>query len=335
MKKEITIKDIASRLGIHHTTVSRALQGSGKVSEATRQRIVDEARRLGYTPNLLAQHFRSGRSKVISLIIPDFKHHFFCRVISALTTRAREKGYMIMIFQSNDDPEQERDIIDSLVSLRVAAVAASVGLRTVSAAPFYRLTDEGIPLVFFDRAPQDTPCSTVTLDNYGALRAVVGELAGRGRRRIAYLTYAGHTRIFKERERGYRDALAEAGLAYGRCIAARQLFRADGYAAASLLYADSSAEKPDAIVCINDETAIGVLNYLKEKGIQVPEEVAVVGTDDNPMGDVCTPALTTLSQSIDRLADTLFELLMKQIEDGEASKEDVVLPMQLVCRETL
>ena len=190
MKKEVTIKDIAKELGIHHATVSRALQGSTKVNENTRNMVLQAAREMGYTPNILAQNFRNGKTKVISFIIPDLKHHFFSRIISMITEMAREKGFMIMIFQSNDDPNVEKDIINSLISLRVAGVAASVGLRTSSTEHFDRLTEENIPLVYFDRVPKETVCSTIVLDNGKAMKQVVDRLVELGKKKIAYISYA-------------------------------------------------------------------------------------------------------------------------------------------------
>ncbi len=119
-------------------------------------------------------------------------------------------------------------------------------------------------------------------------------------------------RIFKDRLNGYNEAISDAGLSYNRSINAKQIFINDGYESASLLFKEK--EIPDAIICINDEIAIGTMNFLKEKGFTIPDDVAVIGFDDNPMGAVCDPQLTTLSQSIDNLSQTLFSLLIKQIE---------------------
>ncbi|MEG1586707.1 MAG: LacI family DNA-binding transcriptional regulator [Bacteroidales bacterium] len=333
MKREITIKDIAKELGIHHATVSRALQGSTKVKEETRNQILQEAKKLGYTPNILAQSFRNGRTNIVSFIVPDLKHHFFSRLISSITELAREKGFMIVIFQSNDDPEVEKEIIDSLISLRIAGVAVSVGLKTKSTSHFDKLKEEGIPLVFFDRVPINTPFSTITLDNYNSIRMVVNELTKKQKKSIAYISFDGYTSIFKDRLAGYDKAISDAGLSYKRCINAKQIFINDGYEAATLLF--DYEEKPDAIICVNDEIAIGVLKFLKAKGFSIPNEVAVVGFDDNPMGLICEPELTTLSLSIEELAKTLLHLLLKQIEEGTNIKEDVVLPMELKMRNSL
>lgn len=331
-KKEVTIKDIAKQLGIHHTTVSRALHGSPLIKEETRHRILQAAAAMGYNPNLWAQSIRSGKTPILSFIIPDLKHHYFSRVISSFTEQARQQGYMVMIFQSNDDPLTERAIIQSLIQLRVAGVAASVGLNSVSSEHFGRLREARIPLVFFDRVPDETPCSTISLDNTQAMRQVVDQLAFEGRKKIAYLSFEGGTRLFKERKETYDRTLAAHGLTYNRCLSVPQIFIQDGYDTASRLF--QSGERPDAVICINDEVAIGVLKYLQQQGYAVPTEVAIVGFDDNPMGAVCTPELTTLSQDIGELSQNLLELLIQAIEQPDAPREDRLLPMRWERRGT-
>ena len=327
MNKEVTIKDIAKKLGIHHATVSRALQGSKKVNEKTRDLILQTAQNMGYTPNVWAQNFRNGKTKIISFIIPDLKHHFFSRIISMITEKAHEKGFMIMIFQSNDDPNVEKDIINSLISLRIAGVAASIGLRTSSTEHFDKLTKENIPLVYFDRVPKETICSTIVLDNEKSMRQVVNKLVNMGKKKIAYISYDGYTKIFEDRLESYFQNICKVGLSYAKCISAEQIFIADGYKSASILF--NAPERPDAVICVNDEIAIGVIKYLKAHSISIPNEVAVVGFDDNPMGLVCDPELTTLSPSIDLLSESLLNLLLREIESGENIKEDIVLPLEL------
>lgn len=327
MNKEVTIKDIAKRLGIHHATVSRALQGSKKVNERTKELILQTAKDMGYTPNILAQNFRTGKTKIICFIVPDLKHHFFSRIISMISEMAREKGFMIVIFQSNDDPNAEKDIINSLISLHVAGAAASVGLRTSSTDHFDRLIEENIPLVYFDRVPKETICSTIAPDSQMAMKQVVDKLVNTGKKKIAYISYDGYTKIFEDRLKAYSQFVREAGLSYEKCVSSEQIFIADGYKSASILF--SSSEKPDAVICVNDEVAIGVIKYLKNHDVSIPDEVAVVGFDDNPMGLVCNPELTTLSPSIDFLSKALLNLLLREIEYGKNIKEDVVYPLKL------
>lgn len=333
MKKEITIKEIAKELDLHHATVSRALNGNSKVKEETRNLVLEKAKELGYKPNLLAQNFRNKRSNIITIIVPDLKPHFFSRFTSDITDLTNDGRFMVMVFQSNDDPNVEKKILASLVSLRVSGVAVSIGLRTKSTDHFNILKDENIPLVFFDRVPMKTQFSTITLDNYNAVGLVVDEMVKRGKRKIAYITCNSHLKVFKDRLAGYENAISKAGLSYKKYVCIDQMFINDGYKIAPFLV--DRKEKPDAIICVNDEVAIGVMRYLKEKKYSIPNDISVSGFDDNPMGKVFEPALSTLSQSTKILSKTTFDFLISQIEGKSSAKEDIILPMKLKIRSSL
>lgn len=333
MKPEITIKDIAKALGIHHATVSRALKGNQNIKEATRQLVLEKADELGYVPNLLAQSFRNKRMNIITIIVPDLKHHFFSRFVSDITALAHNHGFMIMVFQSNDDPEIEEKILKSLISLRVAGVAVSIGLKTTSTDHFNILKKESIPLVFFDRAPINTQFSTCILDNYGAISTLVDKIVKQGRKNIAYISYDSHLKVFTDRLTGYQKAISLAGLSYKKYVFVRQMFIKDGYDISPSLF--DAGEQPDAIICVNDEVAIGVMKYLKAKKYCIPQHVSLAAFDDNPLGIACEPELTTFSQSTEILAKVTFELLSEQIANENELKKDIVLPMELIVRGSL
>ena len=330
MKNGATIKDIAKELGIHHTTVSRALKGSEKVKKDTRELILEKVKELEYEPNLLAQSFRNKKTNIISVIVPDLKHHFFSRFVSDIAELTNGRGYMVMVFQSNDNPDVEKKILTSLISLRVAGVVASIGLQSKSTNHFDILKDNNIPLVFFDRVPVKTPFSTIALDSYNAVSMVVDEMIRQGKERIAYVSYNSHLKVFNDMFIGYEKAISQAGLPYKKCVEVKQMFVDDGYKIASLLV--DGEEKPNSIICVNDEVAIGIMKYLKEMKYSVPNDISVTGFDDDPMGTVCEPELTTVSPSIEVLANVTFDLLLKQIEGKEIIKKDVVLPMKLIKR---
>ena len=333
MKIDVTIKDIAEALGIHHATVSRALKGSKKIKEETRQLVLEKAKEMGYVPNLLAQSFRNKRMNIITIIVPDLKHHFFSRFVSDVTELAHRRGFMTMIFQSNDNPDIEKRILGSLISLRVAGVAVSIGLKTKSTGHFNILKDESIPLVFFDRAPVNTPFSTCTLDNYSAIYTLVDEMIKRGRKKIAYISYDSHLKVFTDRLAGYQEAISKAGLSYRKTVPVKQLFIDDGYKIAPSLF--NEGERPDAVICVNDEVAIGVMKYLKVKKYSIPRDISLAAFDDNPLGMACEPELTTFSQSTEVLSEVTFELLLEQIENKSEMKKDIVLPMELKIRGSL
>jgi len=330
MKNEVTIKDIAKELGIHHTTVSRALKGSEKVKKDTRQLILEKVKELEYEPNFLAQSFRNKKTNIMSVIVPDLKHHFFSKFISDITDLANDNGYMVMVFQSNDNPNFEKKILASLSGLRIAGVVASIGFQSKSTNHFDTLKDNNIPLVFFDRVPIKTPFSTVTLDNINAISMVIDEMIRRGKRRIAYVSYNSHLKEISDKLTGYEEAILKAGLSYKRCVYVKHLFLDDGYEIAPLLV--GGKEKPDSVICVNDEVAIGIMKYLKEMNYSIPDDISVAGFDDDPLGMVCDPKLTTVSPCIEVMTTVTFELLLKQIEEKKIIKKDIVLPMKFIQR---
>ena len=332
MKNEVTIKDIAQELGIHHTTVSRALKGSEKVKEDTRKLILEKVKELKYEPNFLAQSFRNKKTNIISVIVPDLKHHFFSKFISDITELTNASGYMVMVFQSNDDPDTEKKILASLSGFRVAGVAASIGFQSKSTNHFDILKDNNIPLVFFDRVPIETPFSTVTLDNIKAVGMVVDEMIRRGKKRIAYVSYNSDLKEISDKFVGYEKAISSAGLSYKRCVHVKHLFLDYGYEIAPLLV--DGKEKPDSIICVTDEVAIGIMKYLKEMKYSIPNDISVSGFDDDPLGMVCDPKLTTVSPCTEVMANATFSLLLKQIEGKKIIKKDIVLPMKLLKRDS-
>lgn len=153
MKKNVTIKDIAREIGVHHTTVSLALRNSKSIKKDTRKKIWDKATELGYRPNRLAQGFRNKRSNSIGVLVPSIQHHFFAKFISEVTKRANDAGFSVLIFQSNEKIETEKRNVEALIENRVAGVIASISQETSDAEHFTLFYKEQIPLVFFDRVP--------------------------------------------------------------------------------------------------------------------------------------------------------------------------------------
>lgn len=330
----VTIKEIAEELGLHYTTVSRALKGNKLIKNETRELVVKKAHEMGYSPNLLAQGFRNGRSRTVAVLVPDLKHHYFSKFVSDMTDCAYANGYMTLIFQSNDNPALEKKIISSLIGMRVGGVAISIGLNTQSVDHFKVLKERNIPTVFFDRIPSDTPFSTVSMDNISAVRRMVRELIVRGKRRIAYISFDSLLKVFADRLRGYEEAIEQSGLFYKKVIHTRQFFIHDGYEIAESLVRQQQ-NVPDAVICVNDEVAIGVMQYLHEHDYCIPGDIAVTGFDDNPIGSVSFPRLTTVAQPIKRSAEVCFNLLLEQIKAEMVVKTDILLSMDLKIRESL
>ncbi|MGX1928805.1 LacI family DNA-binding transcriptional regulator [Flagellimonas sp. 2504JD4-2] len=331
MKGSITIKDVARELGIHHVTVSRALRDTGSVKPETRDLVKKKAIELGYKPNRLAQDFRNKRSNVLAVVVPDLRPYFFSKFVSDFMEIAKEEGYSVMIFQSGEKPGIEKDIIDSLIGYRVAGVAASVTKDTVHDSHFDILKEENIPYVFFDRAPEETQASQVVVNNFQGAYDAVTAMIKSGKRRIAYISTRYRHQIFRDRLAGYKQALKDNNLTCAdEHIIEGGFFMKDGYEYAQRLM--ELEEKPDGILAVRDEMGIGVIKYLKKKGFRVPDDVAVIGFDNDPMGIACEPELTTVQQSIPSMVASSFELLLAQIKSDTISFEKKIIEPKIIFR---
>lgn len=331
MKNPITIKDVARELGIHHVTVSRALRDTGSVKEETRVLIKQKANELGYKPNRLAQDFRNKRSNVLAVVVPDLRPYFFAKFVSDFMEIAKEAGYSVMIFQSGEKPGIEKDIIDSLIGYRVAGVVASVTKDTVHESHFDILKEENIPYVFFDRAPEQTEASQVLVNNFKGAYDAVTAMIKSGKKRIAYISTQYKHQIFRDRLAGYKQALKNNQLPFDEAMLVEGgFFMNDGFQHAKKLM--ELKEKPDGILAVRDEIGIGVIKYLKKNGFRVPDDVAVIGFDNDPMGVACEPELTTVQQSIPSMVSSSFELLLTQIKSNTLSFEKKIIEPKIIYR---
>lgn len=327
-----TIKDVARALGIHHATVSRALNGNTAVKSATRELIIKKAEEMGYKPNLLAKGFRNGRTNTIAVIVPDLRHHFFAGFVSAVSRKAYDAGFSLMVFQSDDKYEIEKQIIHSLRSYRVAGIAASITEETIDSSHFNLLAEDNVPIVYFDRVPDDALFSTITINNKEIIYNTVKRMSEKGKRKIAYLYSASQLSIFRERLAGYTQAMHDLKLSY-TCMLASGYFKEDGYTNTEKLM--NMADKPDCILCMNDEVAIGALKYLHKNNYRIPEDVALVGFDNNPMVIASTPEIASIDQLIDVFSDQTINLLLSQISGASQEIKKIVLSANLIERQSI
>ncbi|GAA3556960.1 LacI family DNA-binding transcriptional regulator [Snuella lapsa] len=329
--KPVTIKDVAKELGIHHVTVSRALRNTGSLKAETRELIKKTANELGYKPNRLARNFRNKKSDVLAVVVPDLRPYFFSKYISDFIEVAQKEGYSVMIFQSSEKADLEKEIIDSLIGYRVMGVVASVAKDTVHENHFDVLKQEQIPYVFFDRAPEQTKASQILVNNFqGAYDAVTAMLKS-GKKRIAYISTNYEHKIFQDRLLGYKQALKDNGLPYlEELVVKGGFFMKDGFDVTKTLMA--LKEKPDGILAVRDEIGIGAIKYLKENGIRIPEDVAVIGFDNDPMGVACEPELTTVDQSVPSMVEGTFDLLLRQIKNNSLNFEKKLIEPKIIFR---
>ncbi|MCK9413727.1 MAG: LacI family transcriptional regulator [Prolixibacteraceae bacterium] len=333
MKKNVTIKDIARIAGVHHTTVSLALRNSKALRIETKERIQGIAVEMGYRANLIAQGFRNRRSNTIGILVPSIQHHFFSKFISEISELANQADYSMMVFQSNEKQSTEKRNIEALIDNRVAGVIASVSRETTDGSFFNAFNRENIPVVFFDRVPLNAIGAKVTVNNFQGALDAVNLFIENGRKRIAFITGSSQINVYHDRLDGYKHALLQGNLpCCDKYLIEGGFLLEDGMVGAKQLL--SLPERPDAILAVGDDVAIGAIKYLKSVGIKVPEDIAVIGFDNDPMGIAIEPELTTIEQPVSQIACMVLKLLLEAIDSaGEPSKE-VILNASILRRKS-
>lgn len=312
MQKRITIKDIAKKLNVHHSTVSRALRNDSVVKEETRKMVMDVAKKYGYQVNLNAVHLRENFNNTIALIVPNIRHAFFTDIVSHIAAKAHSNGFVVSIFESNEDFEQECKIINTIIGYNFSGVIASIATNTINSDHFKLLRQYGIPLVFFDRVCEDISTPMVVVNNYESTFNATQLLIDNGRSKIAHITGSVHLNVFRDRQQGYIDALAKNKMGYHNYLIINKEFTIeDGKKAFVRLL---EAGQPDAIITSSSLLSIGALLKAKELGFQIPKEIALIGFGDNEMMEILDPHITSIIQPEEEIADKCYEQIIKMIK---------------------
>lgn len=335
MKKgQVTIRDIASKLNVSVSTVSRALRGAVEVNSETRKIVQETARKLNYEPNMVAQSLRSRTTHTLGIIVPDLVTHFFASTISGIQEVASKKGYNIMMCQSNESYETEIQNIHTLVASRVDGLLISLSKETSDYTHLHSLHARGIPLVFFDRICEEVNTSKVTVDDHDGAFKATEHLIEMGYRRIAHISGPEKLTISKNRLEGYLDALRKYNIPVEpELIRHSNLGEEDVRAQMNALLA--LPQPPDALFAINDPTAIQAMLLMKEKGVKIPEDVAVVGFNDSPESRIIEPGLSTVAQPAYEIGRLATKHILEQINDPEDfSPQNLTLKTELIIRDS-
>lgn len=324
------IREVARRAGVSVATVSRSLSHPQKVSPQTIARVKKAIDEVNYRPNMLARNFRSARSFSIVVLVPDISNPFFSDVIRCIEAHAQKRGYAVLLGDTQDDDEREKAYI-RMVETRLAD--GIIQLRPQSA-NYASSSVMGLPYINVC----GTECTTgacIRVDNAEATRQMVNHLVSLKHKRIALITGLKGNPHTIDRLKGYKQGLHEAGIDFDKRLVAEGEFSIwSGVNAANQLC--SLAELPTAIVCMNDQMAIGAIQALKSRNIRVPEDISITGFDDIDYARYCDPPLTTISQPRDDMAQIAVDYLLKRIEGDEAEPVDThfVRPYDFVLRKS-
>lgn len=320
-----TVKEIAAIAKVSVATVSRALQRPELVSEATRQRIHEVVKRLGYTPNALARNLRTARTRLIIALLPDIANPFFSEVIRGIEQVAHENGYSVLLGETQSSLVREQAYAD-MVAARQADGIITMSPR-VPAIPI----GGRLPVVNACEYVKDNKISSVYIDNVAAAGAAVDYLVTLGHRDIAFIAGPSSSPICVDRKHGYQLALRRAKISVDPALTAVGDFSMEaGERAIDLLF--SQGQSFSAVFCSNDEMAIGAMRALTSHGRRVPEDVSVVGFDDIRFARYTSPPLTTVAQPKNALGREAMTMLIELLNGPEVPPRKRVLSADLVVR---
>ncbi|MFH5832040.1 LacI family DNA-binding transcriptional regulator [Halalkalibaculum sp. DA384] len=329
-EKKIRLSDIANELGVTASTVSRALQDHPRISDSTKEAVVKKAEELNYQYNNIAAALRKGTSNLLGILVPTADRNFFSSIIRGVEELANDTGYNVVICQSYDSFEKEKKNINALLEAQVDGILASIAMETADYAHYQKVLDSNIPLIFYDRVNPSLHTSSVVVDDYRGAYQVVEHLVDQGCSRIAHFAGEQHINIYQERLRGYKDALKAHDLPVDEQLIIKNKLKLDsGSEAMKQLL--SLSNPPDAIFSASDYAAIGAIQVLKEKNIDVPGQIAVAGFSNEQFTSLVDPPLTTIDQQTNKMGKMAAELFFQQMK----SKEQEFEPQQKVLEPKL
>jgi len=328
---QVTIKDIAKKIGVSPSTVSRALKDHPDISEKTRKEIQQLAKDLHYSPNAIALSLRQSKSFIIGVIVPELVHHFFSQVISGIENIVSKNNYNIIICQSNESQEREIKNMKTLISSHVDGILISRTKETTEDEHFKSALDIGIPMVFFDRTCKELDTDRVIVDDTGAAFIATKHLIRTGCKKIAHFKGPENLQISKKRLEGFLKALNTHNLKIYDDLIIMCDNLDDAKIVTQKLIDDNNI--PDGIFAVNDSAAIGAIKTLKLNNISIPQQVSVVGFTNELISSITTPSLTTIEQNGYQMGQRAAELILKRIEaKKDFPTQTIIIPTDLIKR---
>lgn len=331
-QRRTSLKDLAGELGVSIATVSRALRNSPEIGREMQQRVKDLAKKLNYRPNPFAQSLRKEAPKVIGVVVPNLVTHYYAAVLDGIEDEAHRAGYSVISANSHEDFEDERQAIDNFIGLHVEGIIACLAQTTTDYSHFEEISDMGIPLVFFGRTCLTDRFSCVTANGDEAAQMATQHLIDTGSRRIAFIGGPNHLDMVRRRKHGYLEALRENKMEIDRdmVVCDKIDYEVALHAVEKLL---DSPNRPDAILAFNDIITFAAFTAIKNKGLNIPDDVALIGFTDDVHAAYVTPRMSAIEDQSREMGIKACQLLLKSI-GGDTKVYKEIVPQQLVIRET-
>ena len=327
-----SLKDLAKELGVSIATVSRALRSSPEIGKEMQQRVKDLAKKLNYRPNPFAQSLRKEAPRVIGVVVPNLVTHYYAAVLDGIESEARRAGYSVISANSHESFEDEAHAIDNFIGLHVEGIIACLAQTTTDYSHFEELAEMDIPLVFFGRTCLTDRFSSVTANGDEAAQMATQHLIDTGSRRIAFIGGPNHLDMVRRRKHGYLEALRDNRIPIDRdLVACDSIDYQVALAAAERLL--NSENRPDAILAFNDIITFAAFTAIKNSGLRIPEDVALIGFTDDEHAAYVTPRMSAIEDQSHLMGVTACQLLLKAI-NGDTKVYKKIVPQQLVIRDT-
>lgn len=346
MKRKITLKQIARELEVSVSTVSKALRNSAEISEDTKQKVQAFAKLYNYRPNNIALSLKNRKTNTIGIIIPEIVHHFFSKVIRGVELVANKRGYNVIVGLSNESFSKEVINMEMLANGSIDGFILSISKETQQLQDYHHFNEtmsQGMPIVMFDRVVSDMNCDKVIVDDLNGAKNAVEKLISNGCKSIALITTKDYVSVGKLRTQGYLEALEnhqiqpkadlilkiDDTLDYETHLDAleneiEQLFRANN--------------DIDGVFAVNELYALSAMKVARKLGLNIPEDVQVIGFTDGVLSKHSTPSLTTVSQHAQQMGEKAADLLINKLENYVETEEDhfqtVIIATELIERES-
>jgi LacI family transcriptional regulator len=330
-----TLADIARRLGVSEATVSLVISDHPRISARTKTRVLKCIHELGYRPDPVARALVTGRSNLIGLVVPDTANPFFADIFRGAEHAARKKGYHILLNNGSYELKAEEKRVGELLDLKVAGLIISPPLaeaRQIRRSMWTRLRQRRFPLVLLNRDVEPGVFHQVSPDNIEGVRLSADLLARLGHKRVAYISGTPDVLPVRQRLAAYQEFASQFGFeGDARLIETSPFTARGGYDACRRLWR-ACRRKPTAIMALTDTMAAGVLKFLGEVGVKVPEEASVMGFDGTPQSEFSLIGITTIEAPLFEMGCNAVEMLDQAIKRPEREPESVIMPVRLVER---
>lgn len=325
------IRDVADNAGVSVATVSRTLQQPERVSPKTRSKVMAAVQAVGYKPNLMAVKFRSGKTHNLVVLVPTVANVFFARVISGMQEAAAELGYSILLANTLGSNDIENHYAKMVSTSQADGL---IQLRAHNPFDASMINDNGLlPMVNACEVIDDGQYPVVSLDNRAAAKAMTQHLISLGHKRIAMIKGPNSSPLTQERLNGYKDALRDANIDFDESLLLDGDFTLQAGYNAGVTISELN-NRPSAVFCENDETAIGAMQAFKQANLHVPNDISVAGFDDIAFSAFVDPPLTTIAQPAEEFGRTAVTLLVDLLNGKIRKAPKVIMPFELIVRES-